>query len=458
MKQSHTLVGLLAALALTSTACGVTGLGTTHPETPTVARAPELAPGQHVSIVFESYNFGLAGPWTDTFNTLLAQFHETHPDITVTPQKPQGNAANPATDAISSVQNQSATGNPPDVAQLTFDALNFASNQLRAKPLDDLVGHDEVQANFQGTRHPYEPHARTLGDVRGKTYGVPFVFSTPVLYYNASLFEQAGLDPAKPPATWEEVQQDAQAIKDRTGKDGAYIDCLTKEAKDWCYQSLVRSNGGSVISADSKRLTFAEPPATGAVKMAQGLVNTGVMPKLTQTQAYPEFARGDSGMILESSALQGSFQKGAQGKWDLRAAAMPAFPGKTAAPTNSGAALFVLSNDPAKQRAAWEFIKFLTSEQTYTMISSKIGYLPLRTGLVNDPDGLKAWAEQNPLLQPNLEQLSRLQPAVALPGLQYQQIRDGMMDAVEQVVFQGADADSTLRTAQQQASKLLPNG
>ena len=104
-------------------------------------------------------------------------------------------------------------------------------------------------------------------------------------------------------------------------------------------------------------------------------------------------------MILESSALQGTFAKGAKAGWELQGTGTPAFAGKPVVPTNSGAALFVLSKDPAKQRAAWELIQFLTSDQAYTMISSKIGYIPLRTGLVDPPNSLAAWAAKNALFR-----------------------------------------------------------
>ncbi|NKQ58323.1 ABC transporter substrate-binding protein [Amycolatopsis sp. K13G38] len=454
--RSRVAVALALAGALTASACG---LGSTAASGPaTVAQAPELKPDQQVSIVFESYNFGQAGAWTDTFNELIGKFEQTHPNIHVKAQKPQGNSPNPATDTISSIQAQMAAGNPPDVAQLGFSDLDFTIHGLGAKPLDDLVGKDAVQANFDGAKYPYAPTARTIGNWDGKTYGVPFVFSTPVLYYNATLFQQAGLDPNKPPKTWDEVQQDAQAIKNVAHKDGVYIDCLTKTAKDWCYQSLVRSDGGTVISADRKSLTFADQANVDVVKMAQNLVNTGSSPKLTQQQGYEAFARGDIGMILETSAIQATFTKGAKDKWDLRSAEMPAFGTKPTVPTNSGASLFVLSNDPAKQRAGWELIKFLTSEDAYVTIASKIGYLPLRTGLLDDPAGLKDWAAKNPLLKPNVDQLARMEPWVSFPGNSYLQIRDGMMDAVEKAVYQGADPATTLAAAQQQASALMPAG
>jgi multiple sugar transport system substrate-binding protein len=118
----------------------------------------------------------------------------------------------------------------------------------------------------------------------------------------------------------------------------------------------------------------------------------------------------------------------------------------------------VFSNDPAKQRAGWELIKFLTSEQAYVTISSKIGYLPLRTSLVNDPNGLQSWAAKNPLVKPNLDQLAHMEPWISFPGTNYLQIRDGMMDAVENSVYQGADPQTALTAAKDRAAPLVPGG
>ncbi|GAA5061665.1 ABC transporter substrate-binding protein [Nocardia callitridis] len=455
MKRTAPFLGMVMATALALSACGGLGATTTEANDRTEPVAP-LAADQQVSIVFESYNYGLAGAWTNTFNSLLDEFRTAHPNITVTAQKPQGNSPNPATDTISSIQNQMVAGTPPDVAQLGFSDLDYTIHELGAEPIDELVGTQELQQNFDGVRHSYAPRARTLADWDGHTYGIPFVFSTPVLYFNASLFEQAGLDPAKPPTTWQEATAAADAITDKTGKGGIYIDCLTKTAKDWCFQSLVRSNGGRVISEDRTQLTYAEQPAVQVAEFGKRLVDSGAMPKLNQQQGYEAFGRGEIGMILETSSVQGTFVSGAKDKWDLRSAPMPSFGAAPTVPTNSGASLHILSKDPAKQRASWELIKFLTSETAYTKIAKGIGYLPLRTGLMDDPNGLQDWSARNPLLGPNVAQLATMEPWVSMPGTNYLQIRDGMMDAVEAVVFQGKDPQPTLTAAAQQAADLLP--
>ncbi|WP_246633646.1 ABC transporter substrate-binding protein [Pseudonocardia nigra] len=412
MRTTRLAAALTGAAALLLAGCGVGG---SAPQGASTSRAPELAPGQQVAITFESYNFGQAGAWTDTFTALIDQFHAEHPNITVTAQKPQGTSANPAADAVSSVQTQAATGNAPDVAQLGFSDLGFTVHQLGAKPLDDLVGAETVAAHLGG-EHPYAPAAAALGILDGSTYGIPFVLSTPMLYFNALLFTAAGLDPADPPSTWAEVQAAAERIRAATGREGAYVDCVTTVAKDWCLQSIIRSNGGRVLSEDRTRLTYDEPAAVEAVRMLQDMVTSGAMPKYTQQQAVEAFARGELGMLLESSSVEGMFRKGAAGAgWELGAAATPSFGDTPAVPTNSGAALFVLADDPAKQRAAWELVAFLTSDVAYTLIAQNIGYLPLRSDLVGEGGALQEWAAQNSSVRINVDQLGRMEPWVSMP-------------------------------------------
>jgi multiple sugar transport system substrate-binding protein len=190
--------------------------------------------------------------------------------------------------------------------------------------------------------------------------------------------------------------------------------------------------------------------------MWQDLVKSGVSPTLTQAEIITAFSSGNLGMQLDTSALQSALIAASTGKWDLRTAREPSFPGRQAVPTNSGSALFVLSHDPVKQRAAWQLIQFLTSARGYTIITSKIGYLPLRPGIVNDPRYLRAWAQAHPLVQPNLAQLPNLQPWVSFPGPNYREVVTTMMQAVEQVVYHGADPASTMQSAQAQATGFMP--
>ena len=94
----------------------------------------------------------------------------------------------------------------------------------------------------------------------------------------------------------------------------------------------------------------------------------------------------------------------------------------------------------------------MTSKRGYTVITSKIGYLPLRPEIVDDPQYLAAWAKEHPMVRPNLKQLAVLEPWDPMPGANYRQIGKMMMDAVEQAVRGQGDVRQTLKAAQELAT------
>ena len=55
----------------------------------------------------------------------------------------------------------------------------------------------------------------------GQTYGIPFETDVRVLFWNKQLFEAAGLDPNKPPTTWDELWEMADKL-DVKNDDGTY--------------------------------------------------------------------------------------------------------------------------------------------------------------------------------------------------------------------------------------------
>src|SRR6516162_7748129 len=52
-------------------------------------------------------------------------------------------------------------------------------------------------------------------DVAGNLLSFPFNSSTPILYYNKTMFRDAGLDPDVPPRTWPELGVAAKKLRDR---------------------------------------------------------------------------------------------------------------------------------------------------------------------------------------------------------------------------------------------------
>ncbi len=446
------VAALAAVSALALTGCVGAGVASPATDAGSTATIPTLKPDQKVSITFESYNLAQAGAWTDTIQGLITTFEEQHPNITVTGQAPAA-AAGANTSYISSVQTEMLAGKAPDVAQLTFDGLDYIANDLGAQPISKLVGAKAVQDAFGGT-YPMNPNATKLGDWNGVTYGIPYVFSTPVLWYNATALADAGI--TNPDfSTWDGLEKVATQLKQKTGTAPVTISC-TVTGGDWCMQGIIKSNGGTIVSADHKTIGFGDAGSVGAVQEMRKLNDAGLLQNLDSTSMYTAFASGKSLIQVQTSALQSMFMAGAKaGGWELKNTTLPAFGSKTVAPTNSGSALFIMSKDPAKQAAAWEFIKFMTSPTAYEQISTKIGYLPLRDTMTEGDGPLAAWAKSNPLVAPNIAQLKKLQPWESYPGANYSQISTIFSKAVEDSIYYGKDPKATMQAAQKQAQALV---
>lgn len=396
-----------------------------------------------VTITFYNYNLASAGIGREATLELIAAFEAANPNIKVEP------IGAPSNEILSRVQADMVAGIEVDVAQLVFRDLIYAAEQLGAQPLEDVAGQD-LADHAAG----FVPSGLSLGAVDGKTYGLAYVFSTPVMFINRDLFRAAGLDPDQPPRTWAEVKAAGMAIAEKTGKHGFFPGAYGPADGTFVYQAIVMSNGGGKVR-DGNRLTFADPAQAEAVAMLRDMVDAGAHARIDVGAHVDTFQSGNMGMFLYTSAVLNRLEKAAAGNFDLGLAPMPAFGDKPTAPTNSGSAVFMFSQTPEKQRAAWELMKFLTSDEAYTIITSKIGYLPLRLGTLDSPAHLKGWIEANPKYRANLAQLDRLTPNVAFGGPNYRQVENMMKDAMTEAVFGKGDPVEVLKAAQAQAQALM---
>ena len=89
--------------------------------------------------------------------------------------------------------------------------------------------------------------------VNGTLYGIPYLRSTPVLYYNKTLFEKAGLDPEQGPADWKELADMSKKLETAGAAGYGFISDV------WHYEALIRCNGGDTVNGDWTQATFNSP-------------------------------------------------------------------------------------------------------------------------------------------------------------------------------------------------------
>ncbi|MBL7500525.1 ABC transporter substrate-binding protein [Frankia sp. CNm7] len=421
-------IALIAATTLAAlTACG-------GADSPAADAGTDSSSDQPITISFLSYNYGTPDIGGQGTQALIDAFEKAHPNITI---KPQGVAV---ADVLTRLQTDTAAGSPPDVAQIGWSKMAAAYELLPIVPVQDIPPAADWDAAMEG----FSENLLSAVAVDGKVKAVPYTISIPVIFYNADLFRQAGLDPAKPPTTIAEVKAAALAVTDKTDAEGVYLAVADPGKSDYMTQSVIASNGGREVGADGMP-AFDQPAAVSALATVADLTSSGAQPAIAATNAVAAFSAGKLSMLIGSTAIAASLQKAADGKFELATTGFPSFGDKPAAPTYSGAGLAVLAKDPARQQAAWEFIKFLTSAEGFTIITSQIGYLPLRPALATDPKYLAPYFASNDLLSPALAQLDDVSPYQSFTGKNASKAVVTLQDeAIEPIVLRGADPAATL--------------
>lgn len=282
-----------------------------------------------------------------------------------------------------------SAGKGPDIVAMdTQQFPGYASKGVFAE-LGDLYDSGAIPADELVDTAP----AASMYD--GKQYGVPMSFGTTLLYWNKKLFKEAGLDPDRPPADWDEWAEYARKLtKDENGdgKPEQYGVVFPETAAPNVWALLLWGTGGGVVSEDGKTATLGDPASIEAVDYWSKLVLedhispiglTGVdMDKLVQS--------GKAAMMVNGPWAGGGLE---QAKVDYGLGDVPAGP---AGPATLGISIAMSLNakaDDAKKQAAAEFFSFWNSAESQTYWSLNSGFPPTRKDV--DPADLA----ENPNIQ-----------------------------------------------------------
>ncbi|KRD42825.1 sugar ABC transporter substrate-binding protein [Cellulomonas sp. Root930] len=183
---------------------------------------------------------GLDADAIAAFDARIEQFEKANPDIGVEHVEYTWDATTFAAGL--------AGGTLPDVFPVPFtDGRGLIANEQIAD-VSALVAELPYADR-------YNPNVSQAGeDEDGDIWAVPIAAYSQGLHYNRALFTQAGLDPDDPPATWDEVREDAKAIADATGQVG-YATMTQSNTGGGILTTLVNAMGGSVEDFDGETAT-----------------------------------------------------------------------------------------------------------------------------------------------------------------------------------------------------------
>jgi len=288
---------------------------------------------------------------------------------------------------------------PPDLFQSWGGAVlwTYADNGLVRNIAPELEG--EWRDSFATQA------ALNLFGQNGEYYGVPYTWGAVGLFYNKALFEQAGLDPDNPPATWEEFLDAVQTLKDA----GITPISLGEGEKWpghfwWVYLALRLGGEEAFLSAYNREGAFTDAPFVQAGEYLQQLIdlepfNEGFL-GMTHPESEGVFGNGEAAMILMGHWVpdaQAQYSESGEGIGDenlgfFNFPAIPEGAGNPGDVLGGGDGFAVGANAPDE---AVDFLRFLTSVENQRT-GAEIFIVPV----VN---GLEDIFADNPVMQAILE-------------------------------------------------------
>jgi sn-glycerol 3-phosphate transport system substrate-binding protein len=389
-----------------------------------------------------SFWYGVGGQLQKVIEGQAEKFNRAHPGIKVTPFYAGAyGAGGPMQQKLLASM---AAGSLPDVVQLEIHATcTFASRGA-------LLALDEWMAKSDHDRKDDFLPVLTNTGCEGKTYGIPFNRSVPILYWNRDRFTKAGI--TGPPKTWTELAAIAPKLV-QDGADGKVVGFMPIN-QWWFFQSMTWSNGGDVLSPDMKRAVFATDAAAAGLKIWVDLIERGTAQVRTGPteflQTIQDFVNEKTAMYWGSAADMGAV---AAAKFDWRAALSPGFDGKRLVVPQGGANAVIMAKiSPERQKAAWEFIQWWTSPAEAAYWSRETGYVPVVKKALDDPE-FKAFLKSHPNHAVPIEELAFSRAAA--PSPKYFQVLQLIQRAQQNIISNKAPALPTLQATAREVDALL---
>jgi sn-glycerol 3-phosphate transport system substrate-binding protein len=407
----------------------------------TMAFAASAAAAEPTQLNFW-YPVDLGGGLAKVIDGLVADFNKTHPDIQVTATY-TGNYDV----TLQKIQASKLAGTLPDVAVTEISSVPVLAALGAAQPIDDLV----ASSGGKQFLDRFWPSMLLNCTYDGKFYGVPFQRSTPVMYYNKDAFAAAGLDPEKPPTTWNGLVSVAEKLTkrdaERTTRWGVE---LPLEAFNWFYYALTYANGGQTLSQDGTKVLWDQPKNLEALQFWYDLVNKyKVTPPYTPWNDGPqEFAAGKTAIVWHSTGSQAFMRQNVKFHWGLGR-----IPKNTQfGPPSGGANMLVYDTDPARRKAAWTFITWMSDAPQAARWSIASGYLATNIASWDRPE-MQELVKQHPEVLITKEQLTdaKAEPASA----KYAPARDILNALIKDVLANKAPLAPATKRAVAQADAAM---
>jgi sn-glycerol 3-phosphate transport system substrate-binding protein len=320
----------------------------------------------------------------------------------------------------------------------------------------------------EGAADAFIPAARDYYSDENGMVALAFNSSTPIVFYNAEKFADAGVD--APATDW--TFSDFAAACDALEAAGTEF-CVTFGQVGWFFEQILANSGGLYFDNDNGRTgrateaMFNDATGVEVFTFLTGLIADGHAPNLGNTWSDTDsvFFAGDAAMIFDSTSGTRGFQENAG--FEVKTAYIPhSDSSERNGVVIGGAALWLVdSGDPVTNAASWDFMNFMVQEDPQVVWHVGTGYFPVLSSLQTSPppELSEFWAE-NPNFVTAIDQLASTkteingEPNYAVLGGRSgpsPEIRRLVVEAYSAVLDGGATPQEALDAVAEQVKTIL---
>jgi sn-glycerol 3-phosphate transport system substrate-binding protein len=359
-------------------------------------------------------------------------------------------------DNISKFKASVQAGATPALIQIYEIGTQFMKDSGLTIAMGDFAARDSVDLDY------LQKTFRSYYTIDGTLWAIPMNGSVPVMYYNKTAFEKAGLDPNDPPGTLEEIRAAAEKLSAVNGGPVQYG--FGSPMYSWLLEEFSSASGVLLCSPDNGRgaarvdtANLADETLVNLAAWWRGMVDDGLAGNLGRAsqQARDAFKAGQTAMNLEATVtLIANADAAAAAGFELGVGAFPtaasAEVGAQFGPTIGGAALWVVGegHTPAQAEAAWRFAHWFSQPSTQAHWHTKTGYYPTAAKVFEEPIE-KEWLAKYPIFQVAIDSLEKAPAVAATSGCAVgvmPQLRKTFEDGFERAVL-GEDPKAALQEA-----------
>jgi ABC-type glycerol-3-phosphate transport system substrate-binding protein len=377
---------------------------------------------------------GFTGPDRPAVEEIVKRFNDSQDQVTIQME------IMPWDVFFSKLLPSLTSGTGPDIAAMDTAQVPQYAVKKALKPLDDYYSQQGTEAD------KLIPAAVEGATFAGTKYSVPMNFTTLLLYWNKDMFKEAGLDPEKPPANWQEFADYAKKLTKDTNGDGKpeqYGLAIADHATIPMWPILFWQGGGGVVSEDGKTATLGDPATIEAASYWVDLVRQDKIAPigLGGADADKLFQSKKAAMEIVGPWMTTGFKDAGI---DFGLAMPPAGPQAEVTLGTSVGFTVNARADQAKTAGAYEFFKFWNSKESQVYWSVNSGFPPNRTDIsaseLSENPYVAAFgepADKSRFYLANVQEFQKVNDTIFTPALQ--RVLNGK--ATVQDAFPKADAD-----------------